>query len=286
MKLGYCSNGLAHHEIRGGLELVTSVGYRSISITVDHGWLNAGSSDLSSQLEFSKDFLRRNKIANVIEATGPYTVDSLIKHGPSLADPATDNVAQRIEYIQHCIELASELGSIGVSLKSGFKPSGLSFSNALDVLVENLRPVVQLADEKDVRLAIEPTPGMLIDSTGRFDRLLHVSKFDDLKLTLDVGQLFCLSEVPVADVLERWRERLINVHLCDVRVGRAEHLAFGEGQIYLPPIFETLQKIDYVFGVHVELDRHSHDAVNVCKQSYSSIQPIYEEVINDAGYKE
>lgn len=281
MKLGYCSSGLAHHALMPGLELLVASGYQSVAISVDRGWLGPRDHDLSVQIEKAKDFLSRNRVSTIIEATAPFLLDGFHKYAPSLASAAPDQLATRIDYTQHCIDIASELGSYGVSIHSGFKPSGLSFANAMELLVNNLKPISDYAADKGVRLAIEPTPGMLIDNTGRFERLLHLLASHDLWLTLDVGQLFCLSEVPISDFISRWNEKLLNVHLCDVKVGKPEHLCFGEGQIYLPPIVEALRSVDFQYGLHVDLDRHSHNAVHVVQASFAAVNPIITEVLAD-----
>ncbi|MEL7499442.1 MAG: sugar phosphate isomerase/epimerase family protein [Planctomycetota bacterium] len=278
MKLGYCTNGLAHHTILGGLELLASTGFQSAALCVDHGWLGPADPNFSQTIEKARDFLTRHNMDTVIEGTAPYILDPLVKHGPSLIEADTARAATRIDFLRHCIDIAAELNSKCVSIKSGFKPAGLSYASALEVFAKHLQTVAMYANEQDVLIAIEPTPGMLIDNTGRFDRLLVLSKIENLKLTLDVGQLFCLSEVPIASFIEHWRDRLINVHLCDVRVGKPEHLVFGEGQIYFPPIFEALMNIGYQHNVHVELDRHSHEATQVVRDAFKKLDPVFVDI--------
>ena len=40
---------------------------------------------------------------------------------------------------------------------------------------------------------------------------------------------------------------------------------FGEGEIDFVPVLRTLHEIGYTGGVHVELSRHSHDAVQTAE---------------------
>ena len=86
-------------------------------------------------------------------------------------------------------------------------------------------------------------------------------------LTLDIGHLHCLGETPIADQIERWKDILLNVHIEDMRHGVHDHLMFGEGEIGFAPILEALREIDYKGGVHVELSRHSHDAVETARRA-------------------
>ena len=88
-----------------------------------------------------------------------------------------------------------------------------------------------------------------------------------------------MSEIPIANYIEKWADYLVNVHIEDMKSGVHEHLMFGEGQIYFPPVIESLRGVGYDRGVHVELSRHSHDAANVVKESYNFLAPIIRDAI-------
>jgi sugar phosphate isomerase/epimerase len=53
---------------------------------------------------------------------------------------------------------------------------------------------------------------------------------------------------------------------------------FGDGEIYFPPILQSLIEIGYRGGLHVELSRHSHDAFNVARQSYDFLTSTISEL--------
>ncbi|HZN32901.1 MAG TPA: TIM barrel protein, partial [Pirellulaceae bacterium] len=83
-------------------------------------------------------------------------------------------------------------------------------------------------------------------------------------------------ELPIADYIARWRERIVNVHIEDMRAGVHEHLMFGEGQMHFPPIIEALDRTGYKGGLHVELSRHSHEAPTAAKKAFDFLQPLIE----------
>ncbi|MEM9410493.1 MAG: sugar phosphate isomerase/epimerase family protein, partial [Planctomycetota bacterium] len=163
------------------------------------------------------------------------------------------------------------------SIWSGKKPPGLSFPEALERLARNLEPIIQYAESKKVLIGFEPEPDMLIDTTGRFERLTHLVDSDHFKMTMDIGHLFCLNEVPISSYIEKWSDRIVNVHIEDMCSGVHDHLMFGEGQIYFPPVIETLFNVGYEGGLHVELSRHSHDAANAVRRSYDFLKPIIDD---------
>jgi sugar phosphate isomerase/epimerase len=133
-------------------------------------------------------------------------------------------------------------------------------------LVAGCRALCDVAAARNVNLAFEPEPGMFIDTTAGFLQLAQAVDHPRFGLTLDVGHLHCQGE-PIAETIRANADRLRNVHVEDMRRGVHEHLMFGDGEIDFPPAFQTLEEMNYGFGVLVELSRHSHDAVEAARRS-------------------
>lgn len=279
MIIGYNTNGLSNHNADDALKLLLKTGYRSIAITVDHGWLSPRDPNAKIQLQQLKHFLNEHKVANVIETGARFLLDPTAKHSPTLLNSDPAKVQKRVDFLKYCIDVGVELESDCVSLWSGIKPSDISFNAAIERLVENLKPVVEYAELRGIDIGFEPEPGMLVDNTGRFERLIHLIESPRLKMTLDIGHLFCLSEIPIANYIEKWAHLLVNIHIEDMKAGVHEHLMFGEGQIYFPPVIESLHNVGYKGGVHIELSRHSHNAAEIVKQAYEFLAPIIKDTI-------
>ena len=90
MRLGYNTNGLAHHDLVEAIELLAEIGYESVAITVDHGSLNPFDSRLEQQTDAVRGALQRHGLSSVIETGARFLLDSRTKHEPTLmtADPA------------------------------------------------------------------------------------------------------------------------------------------------------------------------------------------------------
>jgi sugar phosphate isomerase/epimerase len=127
---------------------------------------------------------------------------------------------------------------------------------------------------RNVRLAFEPEPGMFVARMEDFRKLSRRLEHPLFGLTLDVGHIHCLDDGVVPQVLEDWGGRLFNVHIEDMRRGVHEHLIFGDGEIDFPPIMAKLSEIGYAGGVHVELSRHSHDAVQTARRAYQFLRGL------------
>lgn len=273
MLLGYNTNGLAHHDPQQALELLAEIGYRSVALTIDHQWLSPFQPDWPKQLEQLAQLLRQLGLACTLETGARFLLDPRRKHWPPLViEPAL--AAPRRELIRHAMEIAAPLGAKVISIWSGVAPEGLDDQMVLDNLNANLDMLLRDAERYDVILGFEPEPGMAIDTMSRWERLQQWLSHPRLRLTLDIGHLFCQGEVPLADYIERWAAQTVNIHLEDMRAGVHEHLMFGEGEMSFPPIVAALKSSGYTGPVHVELSRHSHDAANVARRAFDFLQPL------------
>ena len=113
---------------------------------------------------------------------------------------------------------------------------------------------------------------MFIDTMAKYERLIERIDAPQLRLTLDVGHLHCQGEFPLYDQIRRWHERLVNVHIEDMRRGVHDHLMLGEGEIDFSEVMGALKEIGYGGGVHVELSRHSHDAVETARRALAFLR--------------
>lgn len=280
MLLGYNTNGFAHHPLADAIGMLADLGYQSIAITLDYHSLNPFDPDLSSQLQQVKRLLQDRQLACTIETGARYLLDPWQKHWPTLLSPDSASRQIRRHFLLRAINIASELESNCVSLWSG----SLNAHEKLDAsqtpevqltrLAEELRLLTQYAAARNVQIGFEPEPGMLVDTMAVWDRLLLQGGLEGLRLTLDIGHLHCQGESPLADYIRRYGERLINVHLEDMKQGIHEHLQFGEGEMDFPPIFSALEQIQYQGPIHVELSRHSHMAPAAARAAWEYLSPL------------
>ena len=274
MYLGYNTNGFSNHDPFEAIELIAELGYRAIAITVDHRWLNPFAVDFEAQLEKFHRLTRLYRLNTVIETGARYLLNPNVKHEPTLLSEGAENRQRRVDFLKRCIDIADYLDSDCVSLWSGSQPDTINLQTAMDRLAAGLEPVLSYAENSGVTIGFEPEPGMLIDTMGAYERLLQWIDHPSFQLTLDLGHLFCQGELPLVDFIERWQNKIVNIHIEDMNQGVHEHLMFGDGQIYFPPVMECLRNIGYDRGVFVELSRHSHDAPRIAKRSFKFLNPM------------
>ncbi|MCC6124274.1 MAG: sugar phosphate isomerase/epimerase [Pirellulales bacterium] len=264
MFFGYNTNGFADHDLFDAVEILAELGYRGVAITIDRGVLSPLEERHGEQIGRLGEMLELYEMQSVIETGARYLLDPWRKHEPTLISAVPD---LRIKFYRYAIECARLLGSDCVSIWSGAIRDGITEAQAFERLAARLPGILDFAAEKNVPLAFEPEPGMLIDSTAAFERLAERVAHPNLRLTLDIGHLQCQGETPIAAVIRRFAPRLANVHLDDMRRGVHEHLMFGEGEIEFPPVLHALAECGYTNGVYVELGRHSREAPEAARRA-------------------
>lgn len=263
------------HDPEQAIHMLAEIGYRGIGITIDHQWLNPFADSFETQLEKITATLRQLGFRTVIETGARFLLDSRRKHEPTLISESRQERSVREQFLFRCIDIASHLSSDCVSLWSGAVPESLDGIKAIERLCHSLEPVIEYAASRKVVLGFEPEPGMLIDTMESFARLNKRFAGDYFRLTLDIGHLHCLGELPICEKIREWSGQLVNVHIEDMKSGIHDHLMFGEGEIDFPPVMEELVRCGYDGGVFVELGRHSHDAVRVARRSYEFLSRLH-----------
>jgi len=287
MLFGYNTNGFAHHRIEDAIAVLAEIGYGSVAITVDHDLLDPPDrSGVARAVSRLRPIIERHGLRVTIETGARFILDPSRKHHPTLISASPSDRERRMEFLRACIDLAAAIDADSVSLwsgsppplirgdKGGSKPDGpiANESVLFDRLAASLRGLLNHASAQRMRLSFEPEPGMFIDTMDKFAALKD--ELDDplFGLTLDVGHVHCLGDGDAARHIRHWRDKLWNVHIEDMRRGMHEHLMFGDGDVDFPAIFAALREIDYAGPVHVELSRHSHDAVETARRSFEFLQ--------------
>jgi sugar phosphate isomerase/epimerase len=272
MYFGYNTNGFAHHRLEDALTILAELGYQGVALTLDHHTINPFDSDWPNKAEGLRRLLERLKLRCVIETGARFLLDPRRKHQPTLLSEREEDWRQRSSFLCRAIDVAAALSAEAVSFWSGAPDGPAAESELMARLIVNCKLVVDYASKQRIWLAFEPEPGMFIDTMARFDVLHGRVDRPGFGLTLDIGHLHCMGEVPIAEQIRRWRHLLWNVHIEDTRRGVHDHLMFGMGEIDFPPILHALDEVGYTGGVFVELSRHSHDAVNTARQALAFLQ--------------
>jgi sugar phosphate isomerase/epimerase len=261
-RLGYNTNGLAHHRPLDALRLVAELGYEGLALTPDVGQLDPYRLD-PAEVADARQWADELGLALAIETGARFLLDARAKHRPNLMDAEAAERRRRVDFYRSCLDLGAELGAEVLSLWAGNVEGGgalVDRPDLLDRLATGLAPVLEHARGLGVQVAFEPEPGMFIERPGGYLALVeHMgSQGDELGLTLDVGHLLVTGDLPVEDQIRALAPRLVHVHLDDIRAGVHEHRMFGQGDLDLGATLAALCEVGFEGMAAVELSRDSH----------------------------
>ncbi|MFI7235285.1 sugar phosphate isomerase/epimerase family protein [Streptomyces cyaneofuscatus] len=273
LHLGYGTNGLTDLRLDDALGLLADLGYDGVGLTLDHMHLDPLAPDLAERTRQVARRLTSLGLRVTVETGARYVLDPRRKHGPSLLDPDPGARAARTGLLVRAVDVAAELGAHAVHCFSGITPPDTSTDTAWKRLTEAITPVLDAADRSGIPLAIEPEPGHLLATLADFHHLRALlGDPDPLGLTLDIGHCQCLEEASPVQCVQDSAPWLRHVQIEDMRRGVHEHLPFGDGEIYFPPVLAALAAADYQGLTVVELPRHSHAGPELARTSIAFLR--------------
>ncbi|MBP2325523.1 sugar phosphate isomerase/epimerase [Kibdelosporangium banguiense] len=267
--LGYGTNGFANHRLDDALRIIADLGYTSVALTLDHQHLDPFADDLAERVDHVGRLLSSLGLRSVVETGARFLLDPWRKHHPTLV---SDDTEIRVDFLQRAIRIAADLGSDAVSYWSGIKPSDVDNDVAHRRMLSGISQVLLEADRRQVRIGLEPEPGMFVQ---HLEQALSLrAELGDpamFGITLDVGHCIAVEPVDAAECIRRAGDLIVNVQLDDMMPKVHEHLEFGEGQLDLSATLAALAGIGYTGVAAVELPRHSHAAPDVARRAFAAL---------------
>ena len=280
MKLAFSSNAYLNYPIEEAIARVAQAGYEGIELLADvpHAWP-------AGLLPVHKERIRRGleehglKISNinafmmnaVADPRHPYWHPSWIEH--------EHYRAIRREHTKRALRLAQELGAPNITTEPGGPlPQGMPWKQAAEIFYQELMPCVEVAEEVQVQLLIEPEPGLLIERFEQYEEL--VARIDSpwVGLNFDIGHAFCVGQDP-----QHWIARMAphtrHYHLEDIAATRVhEHLIPGHGAIDFPATLKAIAQSGYRGWLTVELYPYIDRPDQAAREAYAFLRRMLEEL--------
>jgi len=255
MKFAYSTSVFRFRPLSEAIEGIARAGFCAVELIADRP--HAFPADLTAaQITSLNQCLQERKIkvcnldSVIVTALGEAP-------GPSWLAEDWQEREKRIRYTLECMRMAAAMGVPSVSTGVDPIPETMNRFNAVRLMGANLQRLLPLAAKLGVKLLIQPRPGTLVASTDDLLELFkEVGANEYLRVSFDVGHLFCAEEDPVQS-WDRLKSYVGHVQLEDIAAGRTHrHIQLGEGVIDIPGFLECLKESNYAGYVAIKLDSH------------------------------
>lgn len=270
MKLAFSSNAYMHFSIEDTIRKISELGYTGIEILADvpHAW-PAGL--LEERKQSIRDHLEKYglEIANINAFMMNAVADPRQPYWhPGWTDPDPHYRAIRREHTKRALQLAADIDAPNVTTEpGGFLQEGQTWAGSAKIFYEEFMPCVELAEELNVKLLIEPEPELLIE---KFDQYLEFTAdidSDMIGLNFDVGHAYCVNEDP-QDWVAKMAAHTVHYHFEDIADSRVhQHLIPGHGAIDFKATIDAIKQTNYDGWLTVELYPYIENPDDAAKQA-------------------
>ncbi len=135
---------------------------------------------------------------------------------PGWTDPDRHYRAIRREHTKRALRLAAELGAPASppSRAGGWRQSAI-WHEAARIFYDELMPCVEVAEEVNVQLLIEPEPDLLIETFEQYLEFMERIDSPWVGLNFDIGHAYCVGEDP-QDWVARMQPHTRHYHFEDI----------------------------------------------------------------------
>ncbi len=268
LRFAFNTNGAAHHRLDDALTLIAEAGYDGVALTLDIHHLDPFDPDFLLNTRHLAARLRALNLGCVVETGARFLLNPRAKHEPTLVSTDPDGRALRLDFLTRALTVVAETGGEAMSFWAGVPKPGVSREEARGWLMEGVAEVAARAAAMGVVAALEPEPGMLVETVDDWCAL----GVPGLKLALDTGHCLVTGEREPAAAVREFADALGTVTIEDMKRGSHIHLPFGEGDMDVPGVLAALNAIQFAKLVCVELSRDSHRADTMISAALAALR--------------
>ena len=285
IKLAFSTNAFKRYSLEDSIREIAKVGYSGVEILCDipHAYAPSFKDDQVRSLK--KTLALSNMQISNLNAFTLYAIGDT--YHPSWIDDCRE---MRIEHTIECIRLAKRIGAKHLSTEPGgpvVAPPPPSSSQQQEqqqyqdisrfekIFLDGLTRVTKMAEEEDIKVLIEPEPGLLIENSRQFKNFVtKINNSKYIRLNFDIGHFYCVNEDP-AKVVYELSDYIEHFHLADIAHTRIHnHLIPGKGSIDFRSVFDAMDDIGYRGFVTVELYPYQDNPIYAAKEAYSYLCSI------------
>lgn len=275
MVFGYSTNAFVKFGLVDAVARIARLGFKGVEIMADRPHLyppDVGEDELQRlQQTLAAAGL---KVTNLNSFTLFAVGDTYL---PSWIEPEPRRRDIRVRHTRECLRLARRLECNSISVPPGGPLSGVTRGEAERLFYEGIGQVAALAEELDVRLLVEPEPGLMIETTRQFQEFMRGVRSPAVGVNFDIGHFFCAGEDP-AQAFETLFEWVGHVHLEDIAATRVHrHLIAGQGAIRFADVLKRMRRLGYTGDISLELYPYVDTPEEAGRESLAYLKPLFVE---------
>ncbi|MEN6457368.1 MAG: sugar phosphate isomerase/epimerase family protein [Thermoguttaceae bacterium] len=262
MRLAYSSNAYLNFSIEDTIARIAGLGFEGLELLADvpHAW-PAGL--LDEHKRAIRQCLDRHGLA--ISNVNAFMMNAVADPRqpywhPSWIEPDRHYRAIRREHTKKALRLAKDLGAPSIQTEPGGPlAAGQSWREAADTFYEEIMPCVELAEQLQILLLIEPEPGLMLETFEQYLEFAGWVGSPWMGLNFDIGHAFCVGQDP-AEWIARMARHTKHYHIEDIAATRRHaHMIPGHGAIDFQAVLREIDRTDYQGWITVELYPYMDD---------------------------
>ena len=273
MNIGFSSNAFTNYSLINSIEIISKIGYDGIEIVLDepHAFLPLQKNEITKIKEsLSKNnLLVSNLNANTV--LGWKNNFNGEKFEPSLSNPNQKLRSWRIDYTKQAIDLAHILNSKSICITSGLNTMENS-NQCFQLFQDSLIDLCEYAEKKNVLIAIEYEPYLLVDNSEKVLKLLS-NDFKNIGLNFDT----CHAEVTkenLSKIISSFEKNIFHTHISDCKNNVHFHLLPGDGIINFQEMYNSLNSVGYSGFLTAELYTYSHMPQEAASKAFMYLENL------------
>ena len=277
VELAFSTNAFKRYPLGYAIKEIAQIGYKGIEIMCDipHAYPPQFTDEnIQDTIKLIRNM--RLKISN-LNAFTLYAIGDV--YHPSWIESSQNLRVLRVNHTINCINLASKLNAKNLSTEPGGplnskKNSIADRETLLRLFIKGLKQTSKFAEEKGVKILVEPEPGLLIETSSEILKVLKSVDSEFVKLNFDIGHFYCVNENP-STLIDKLSNYIEHFHLADISNDRIHyHLMPGKGSINFVEIFDAIKKIGYKGFITIELYPYQDRPSEVAKYSYDYLKKL------------
>ncbi len=253
MKFGFRTGGFAGWKIEAILEELARIGFDGAELCLE-------SADMRPE-NFTR--ARADELGRFMDTIG-LEIASVSYHGD--VEPAD----QRRLNTFKALEVTKWLDADVLIINAERARDGEEKEQWRD-LVDRLRDLTPLAQDRGVNVAVEPEPLLVVGDIDDMIRLMEDVDSPRLKVNLDIGHAY-ITDPSLPDTIRQLGDAIVHTHIEDIKDKVHNHLELGQGDIDFAAMHAAFKEIGYDGYYVVDLFRLGHDPSGVATRTLAALQ--------------